>query len=264
MQRPARVPTKADEPRATPRTIIRRVTLPRFEIIYPSVAEARAVAGIIKTKKFLALEGDVDVAVGQQVVLDLEAAGCAASVTLLFRVIGRSKGTLLEWWARRETDTAALDLWIEGLVGPADSGVPATTARPEIVEMCQRALKRNPFDMLGVHWSSDLPTLVAAGKALVEGLKSASEDPLEPRLAALVRQAHATAITSLGRLNTQKGRVQARVTFVPGHQLRHARELLDTQLEMARFRGERQEVARLQEMQRELGCVDEAPIRPRR
>ena len=102
MQRPARVPTQKPEPRVPARVIIRRVTLPRFEVIYPTVVEARAVASVVKQKRFLALAGDVDVAVGNQVVLDLAASGCAAAVTLLFRVIGKRDGTLLEWWARRE------------------------------------------------------------------------------------------------------------------------------------------------------------------
>jgi hypothetical protein len=252
MQRPLRRSTKAPEPRAAPKTIIRRVTLPRFEVIYPSVAQARAVAGIIAQKKFLALDGDLDVAVGNQVVVDLAASGCAAAVTLLFRVIGKSNGTLLEWWARRETDTAALALWIEGLTPSSVTAAPDAD-KNQIVEMCQRALKRNPFDMLGVHWSAELPTLVAAGKALILGLTQASEGELEPKVAALVRQAHKTALGSLSRLNTQQGRVQARQTFVPGHQLRHARELLETQLEMAKVRGDRTEIGRIQEQRRELG-----------
>lgn len=243
--------TSPPKAKAAPKTIIRRVTLPRFEVIYGTVAEARAVANIIKEKKFLALAEELDVAVGNQVVLDLAASGCAAAVTLLFRVIGKRDGSLLEFWARRETDTAALDLWIEGL---SQEGPAATDAGPDVVELCQRALKRNPFDMLGVHWSADADALADAGRELMRHLTEAAKRPQTPRVAALIRQAGQTARASIERLATPEARAQARQTYVPGHQLRHARELLATQLEMARVRQDRREMAKLQKQRRELGC----------
>lgn len=251
MQRPARVPTQKPEPRVPARVIIRRVTLPRFEVIYPTVVEARAVASVVKQKRFLALAGDVDVAVGNQVVLDLAASGCAAAVTLLFRVIGKRDGTLLEWWARRETDTAALDLWIEGLAAGATQA--PDPGRPQIVELCQRALKRNPFDMLAVHWSADAATLATAGRTLLEALDAAGAEALTPKVAALLAQAQRAARDTLARMSSLEGRVQARQTYVPGHQLRHARELLDTQLEVARMRGDRAELLDIQTRRREIG-----------
>lgn len=237
---------------------VTRVTMPRYSVEFPDVATALDMAQGLRRNRIGLLAHRLDEHPGAEVVLDVSVRGLALTVSLLFRVVQPDPDkTVLEWWPRRQTDPALLNLWVETLEehrkADTPQGIHPETLRA-IFDLCRRAMSRNPFTALEVHWSSSPEEIHAAYEALITALKSYKAQPgVNDRARALLDQAIAQAPHAAYRLSTLEGRVKARQTFVPKAQLAHARELLESKLEIARVRGDHGAIYTLRRQLAELG-----------
>jgi len=227
-------------------TQIRRVTLPRWEVDYADPTHAHTDLARLRDRKVLQLDHALPGELGSEVVLDLRVSGVTSEVTLLFRIIQRHAAiTIFELWARRASDPLLLAAFVEAVRahGPTPgAGAAPAPPSPELTRLlatCRRALSRNPFQAVGIHWTAGEAAAddgVAKTRADLEELRASRG--LSPEIHALVTQ----ALTDLPRaaqvLSSLEGRRNARATFVPTDQLQHARELVETKLDVARMRGD--------------------------
>lgn len=246
---------------------IKRVTLPRYEVEYKDRAVALENAQQILQTKALTFPGSITEPAGAQIVLNLSVSGQAFSVSLLFRVImSHPNQTVLEWWARRQTDPAQLELWIESLENgaPSTSSTTAeesqqapldTQALEKIYDLCRRALSKNPFVVLDLHWSSMPGEILRAHGEMVETLMSYRSHPaLTVRTRRLLAQASANLTSVMDHLGSPQGRRDARERFVPRQQRLHAIGLLKSQLEVARMRGNSREARAIAQLLNEISA----------
>ena len=247
---------------STPAMTITRVTLPRYELEYRSAKLALEHANQISKTRILNLEYAFSEPVGQEIVLDLGIREDAHKSTLLFRLIQRLEAsTVVEWWARRNTDPDMLELWIEGLERLAQTG--SATGEHEVApaelqalyELCRRALSGNPFVALGVHWTAGE---AAVQQGYAESVKSvrrfASFPGIGPRAKKLLGRAESSLAEARRNLSIAKERRFLRNRFVQDHQVQQARELAASKLAIARLRNDREEMKRCRDEIRELGA----------
>ena len=240
---------------------LRRVTLPRYDLEYRSREDALADADRIVAERVLDLPASISEAVGSEVVIDLSVEDLTLRATLLFRVIAKPDGrTVLEWWARRRTDPALLDLWLTGLRGdapsPFDGGAataPSAEAesplavspedRQRLLALCRRLMTRNPFTALDLHWT--------AGEREVHDAWCAIRDQLvelrpvveaEPALMQFVEQARRGLDGAVRELKTPGARARTRERYVAAEQIENALLLARQKLSMARVRDEADEM----------------------
>lgn len=252
---------------AAPQSIrrrVERVTLPRYDVFYQSAEEALEDALRIKEERLLTLDLALGVAVGSDVVLDLRAAEVPLQATLLFRVLQEARDrTYLEFWARRQTDGALLQLWLESLrldpdIG-ADSEPRAQLSQTEthrVLELCRRVLARNPFTALGVHWSARPHELQHASQRAEETLRMFLEHSEVPEtIRTLAERALMRLPAVVQQLGTTEDRKLARAKFVTNPQLAIAREMAREKLEFARMRQDSDAIADAAAMIEELAPI---------
>ena len=257
-------PATLPKPRSAMR--IRRITLPRYEVQFCTVEEALLHGRALLGKRVTVLPAGLEEQQGAEVVLDLTIADEIPAVTLLFRIIQSGpEATVLEWWARRQTDPALLDLWLHAVEACRPCAPTSPIEEPgdplplqEILEHCRRALSRNPFTVLGVHWAASPMELSLAAQQLLEALDRylARSADLPPKVQRLLSDARSNARDIMEQLSTQKGRMKARSKFVPTNQLRHGVDLTAEKLEVARFREDEVDGLKLEEELCELDPVN--------
>jgi hypothetical protein len=238
---------------------LRRVTLPRYELEYRDRAHALVDAERIVNERILEVPQSITEAVGSEVVFDLSVEDMTLRATLLFRVIVKPDGrTVLEWWARRSTDPALLDLWLTGLRGEApnpfdtpDSESIGDDARPPVdpndrkrlLALCRRLMTRNPFTALDLHWT--------AGERDVQDAWCTIRDDLvtlrpvveaEPALMQFVEQARRGLDAAVRELKTPEARARTRQRYIAAEQIENALLLARQKLSMARVRSDGDEI----------------------
>lgn len=261
---------------------VTRITVPTFEVLYRDARGALADARGLRRDRAFELGREIDAEAGGEVVLELAVSEFAFSVTLLFRVVGRKPGfTVLEWWARRQTDETLLGLWIEALEatiaapapsrpsqtdstqagsGPGDSSIPATPTLPgraellhEIMETYRRVLSGNPFDVLGIHWTSNGRLAAEAATSIVNELEQkaalARGDDQVLRYLNQTAQRVQRAAAALGELEHRKA---IRHKMVAPKELANARKQAEYLLQLALREGRVDQIERAQAMLSEL------------
>ncbi|MCB9506534.1 MAG: hypothetical protein H6697_02575 [Myxococcales bacterium] len=241
---------------------VTRVTLPAFEVVYRDADGALDDAQSIRTKSAFEVAKDLEEPPGSEVVIELALADAPFSVTLLFRVIGSGEGrTVLEWWARRSTDSRMLELWIDALGPLRTSGQSQDGVSPEIaaaaqsaMELYRRVLSSNPFDVLGIHWT--------AGPLLVEEACASIVAELEQRSAAVhhhdqvvrfLRPCVERVEQAAAALATVDGRIAVRAKMVPAKELGMARKQAEYLLQLAERGGAPEAIRSARELLSELG-----------
>lgn len=262
MEPAKRLPLRAEAVSPRPPAIrLQRIALPRYQVEYAEAAPALEVATRLREKRLLFIEHVIPGDVGGELVLDLALLGEALQVALFFRILRRSEtATALEWIPRRVTDTDLLELWIQA-VEPRTRppSRPTALALPDadlarVLDTCRRALQRNPFTALKVHWTAGEQEIAASAQALLTELSVVqSSAALSPSVAELVRKAIEEVAKLREMVATTEGRRRARATFVPVDQLRNAIELAISKAELARMRGDLVELARAKAEISELG-----------
>lgn len=224
---------------------VQRVTLPRYEIEYTEARQGLEDAKRARQSHVLTLPVPLSEEHGSEVVCDLLLAGLPVATTLLFRIVQKpSPLTVLEWWPRRKTDPDLLDLWIESLELRVHQHAPSmppnipTEELHQLLYTCRTALAHNPFVALGVHWTARGEDVEQAANKIEVTLKQYRARPgLLPRGAELIDAALAHLPQARQSLATLEARQAARARFVPREQLRHARELALTRVELSTLRG---------------------------
>jgi hypothetical protein len=242
---------------------VHRIALPRYQVEYLEAATALAVAGRLREKRVLVIEHVIPGDVGGELVIDLALAGEPLQVALFFRILQRSAtATALEWVPRRVTDTDLLELWLQAVelrIRPTSRpGLRVATISdaelPRVLETCRRALQRNPFTALKVHWTAGEQEIKASAEALLTELTDVQQrSGLSPSVAELVRKALDEVGKTREMVATPEGRRKARSTFVPVDQLRQAIELAISKADLARLRGDLVELSRARAEMTELG-----------
>ncbi|MEP7126130.1 MAG: hypothetical protein ABJE95_34675 [Byssovorax sp.] len=247
----------------TPAFRVQQIALPRYQVEYAEPYPALGVAARLREKRILILEHVIPGDVGGELVLDLALVGEALQVALFFRILKRSStATALEWVARRVTDADLLELWIQAVelrIRPTSR--PAATRMaisdadlPRVLETCRRALQRNPFTALKVHWTAGEQEITASARVLLTELSAVQRcRGLLPSVADLVRRAIEEVAKTREMVSTAEGRRKARATFVPVDQLRQAIELAISKADLARLRGDQGELLRARAELVELG-----------
>jgi hypothetical protein len=262
MEPAKRLPLRAEAVLPVPPVIrVQRIALPRYQVEYADAVAALAVAGKLREKRILIIEHVIPGDVGGELVLDLALMGEPLQVALFFRILRRSDtATALEWIPRRVTDTDLLELWIQAVeLRTRPPSRPTALALPDadlarVLETCRRALQRNPFTALKVHWTAGEQEIAASAQALLTELTAVqSRVSLSPSVAELVRKAIEEVAKMREMVATSDGRRRARATFVPVDQVRHAIELAISKAELARMRGDLVELARAKAEISELG-----------
>jgi hypothetical protein len=261
-----RVSVRAEVAPPEPPTFrVQRMALPRYQVEYIEPVAALAVATRLREKRVLVLEYMIPGDLGGELVIDLALVGEALQVALFFRILRRSAtATALEWLPRRVTDTDLLELWFQAVelrtrppsrVG-AVTQVLADAELPRVLDTCRRALQRNPFTALKVHWTAGEPEIAAAAAVLLTDLTTVQRrGGMSPSVAQLVRKAIDEVAKTREMVGTAEGRRKARGTFVPVDQLRQALELAISKEAMARLRGDAVELARARAELMELGVA---------
>ena len=245
--------------------------MPRYEVEFPNVKDAFDVANTLKTQRTAALMCQIKEHAGTEIVIDMSVSGLAFSVSLLFRIIQSGpQQTIIEWWPRRQTDPALLDLWLDALktqqttqLGTGEDEESAETDKPQhttesvrvLFDLCRRSLSKNPFTALDVHWSSDLEEIKVAYSDLLKALEPFRKSKgLSPKAYQLIGLAKQQAKRSFQEISTPAGRIAARKRFVPSNQLSHARELLSSKIQVAQLRGDTETYHNLRRKLEELGA----------
>ncbi len=257
-----RLPLRVEPPPgATAAFRVQRLALPRYQVEYLEQSVALAIATRLREKRILVLEYVIPGDVGGELVLDLALLGESLQVALFFRILKRSAtATALEWVPRRATDTDLLELWMQAveLRGRPASHLPAVVlSEAELsraLEMCRRALQRNPFTALKVHWTAGEAEISAATESLMSELAAVSNcGGVSSSVTDLVGKAIEAVKVTREMVSTVEGRRRARGTFVPVDQLRQAIELAISKADLARLRGDLPELARARAEMTELG-----------
>jgi hypothetical protein len=242
---------------------VQQIALPRYQVEYVEPVAALAVATRLRDKRVMVLEHVIPGDVGGELVIDLALVGEALQVALFFRILKRSAtATALEWVPRRVTDTDLLELWFHAVelrirpssqVGPCAAMI-TDAELPRVLETCRRALQRNPFTALKVHWTAGEQEISAAVEAMLTELTAVQRrSGMSPSVAELVRKALEEVGKTRDLVATSEGRRKARSTFVPVDQLRQAIELAISKADLARLRGDAPELARARAELTELG-----------
>lgn len=229
---------------STTRRRVERVTLPRYDVAYPSPDDALADALQVRNDAVLIFDEALPVAVGSDVVLDFRAGDLPIQATLLFRVIQHIAGrTLLEFWPRRATDPDVLEIWIEALrleKEAKDAPQVASLAPNELQDLfalCRRMLSTNPFVALDVHWSAPSEDFVVAYTRLDQQLRMYGEHAeLSGRAREFVDRALMRLPMVWEQVGTRESRKLARAKYVTSPQIAIAREMAREKLELARMR----------------------------
>ena len=262
MEPAKRLPLRAEVALPVPPAIrVQRIALPRYQVEYADAMAALGVAVKLREKRVLIIEHVIPGDVGGELVIDLALVGEALQVALFFRILRRSEtATAFEWIPRRATDTDLLELWIQAVeLRTRPPSRPASLAMPDadlarVLETCRRALQRNPFTALKVHWTAGEAEIAASAATLLTELNAVqSNATLSPSVAELVRKAIEEVAKMREMVGTAEGRRRARATFVPVDQVRHAIELAISKAELARMRGDLVELARAKAEISELG-----------
>ncbi len=89
---------------------------------------------------------------------------------------------------------------------------------------------------------------------MVRSLQTHKQKPgLSPRTYQLLKTALQQAPQATRLLSTRKGRIDARKMFVPINQLKHARELVESKIQVAALRSDEDEIHVLRLEMAELG-----------
>lgn len=245
---------------------VSRITTPAFEVVYRDRAGAREHGEILQRERVVRLDRPLDEPPGTEVVLELTVADSPFSVTLLFRVVaGGPQHTVLEWWARRQTDPELLALWIQSLdatsASPTDvtsgSAPEASASRAErvqsAIELYRRTLASNPFDVLGVHWTADASVIAQAESALLTDMEAklaacGNDAAIARYLDPSVERVRAAAAA----LKTLDGRRRQRAKVVPERERAAALQQARYLLQVAERSGREESVTRARAMVDEL------------
>ena len=226
---------------------VTRVTLPTFEVVYRLAEGAYQDAQSIRKNNAFELDRELGEEPGVELVLELSLAGIHFSVSLLFRVISAGGGkTQLEWWARRNTDTKLLALWLEslephrahgGVAHPALDDVRAAAVH-EAMEIYRRMLSTNPFDVLGLHWTSSERLVAEASKSVLHDLDNrlAATDA-DPQVGRYLGPCKERVAQASQILSTIEGRRAVRAKMVPAKDLANARKQAEYILQLAQRDG---------------------------
>lgn len=261
---PATVSHEADTPPPTSKILsVTRITLPAFEVLYRDANGAYDDGQRLRKHRAFELEREVDEEPGAEVVLEIGVADFPFSVTLLFRIVGRKPGrTALEWWARRQTDPKLLDLWLEAIESfrnytSAPPDQTPDTSRAEllqsIIETYRRVLSSNPFDVLGLHWTSGGRLVGEAAGAIRSDLESKvvlarGDEQMLRYLNLSVERVNRAAEA----LSTVEGRRDVRSKMVPAKELGNARKQAEFLVQMAERDGKPDAIANARAMLQEL------------
>ena len=220
-----------------------RITLPHYEITYPSPTRALVDAKTVLREHRLVVPRAFPEAVQDSIVIDFAVDALVFTTTLLFRLeaVAPTHSTF-SWWARRKTDTDLLNLWIRTLETELDAVTPKTIPKKElrtILSVCRRTLSRNPFEALNVHWSAGPAVVAEAARTTMEELvKYRGLEQLHTDTKMLL----ARSITNISEISDQLTSIHERRVirqrFVPRNQLDHARQLARDKLGIAKMRGE--------------------------
>lgn len=239
---------------------VTRVTLPSFEVVYRDRAGALEHGQILLKDSAIRIDWNIDERDGTEVVLELSVVELPFSVTLLFRIVGSGPGhTLLEWWARRQTDPQLLELWISALQaseptqqGTVVNGVTSEDVQ-EAMEIYRRVLASSPFDILGLHWTADAILVEEARSTLLDDfaqrLASCGQDESVARylLPSAERVEMAAKI-----LSSLEGRRRVREQIVPEKERGNAHHQAQFLLQMAERNGQPAAANRARAMLNEL------------
>lgn len=241
---------------------VTRVTLPTFEVVYRDAEGAYADAQTIRKNSAFELDRDLEEPPGSELVLELTLAEFHFTITLLFRVIGSGGGkTALEWWARRNTDPKLLDLWIESLESHRTQGrmgqqAPETdraAAVHEAMEIYRRMLSSNPFDVLGVHWTSSSELVAEAKRSVLSDLDTRLSAPTsDEQVVRYLVPCKERVTQACDVLSSLDGRRAVRAKMVPPRELENARKQAEYILQLANRDGQASAILNAQSMLAEV------------
>ncbi len=243
MARPGRAKPTAEKGPQSRVLSVTRVTLPTFEVVYRDADGAYEDAQAIRKNSAFELERDLHEPPGTELVLELSYAEFHFSVTLLFRVINSGGGkTALEWWGRRSTDSKLLDLWLESLEPrrkqrrpdePSVDEVRAAAAH-EAMEIYRRMLSSNPFDVLGLHWTSNAELVLEATTSVVRDLdRRLAATEADEQVSRYLIPCKGRVEQANGILSSLEGRRAVRAKMVPPRELENARKQAEYILQLA-------------------------------
>ena len=128
-----------------------------------------------------------------------------------------------------------------------------TVERDDILSLCRRLMQHNPFAALGIHWTAIPSEQKDAADSAKRALATAAEKCFgDEKLRVFIEKATREIETAFKQLRTVKQRRTIRERFVPREQLESSIELAKHQLEMANFRGQKEELPRLTQLIDEL------------
>jgi hypothetical protein len=226
---------------------VTRVTLPTFEVVYRDAEGAYEDAQTIRKNNAFEFDRDLQEPAGAELVLELSFAEVHFSITLLFRVIGSGGGkTALEWWARRNTDSKLLALWLESLEPHRKQGQQDSPALDEVratgvleaMEIYRRMLSANPFDVLGLHWTSNAELVAEATRSVLRDLENrlqATEADEQVTLYLVPCRKRVNQAAEI--LAPLEGRRAVRLKMVPPRELENARKQAEHILQLANRGG---------------------------
>ena len=226
---------------------VTRVTLPTFEVVYRVAEGAYQDAQSIRKNNAFELDRELGEEPGVELVLELSLAEIHFSVSLLFRVISGGGGrTQLEWWARRNTDSKLLALWLESLEphrrqGEFDHSVlneVRAAAISEAMEIYRRVLSTNPFDVLGLHWTSNEALVKEATSSVLNDLNNRlAVTDVDPQVARYLEPCSDRVTQASEILGSIEGRRAVRSKMVSSRELENARKQAEYILKLADRKG---------------------------
>lgn len=225
---------------------VKRVTLPRYEVLFSRGADALDVAREIKVSKLFQIDHEFPESLGQEIVLDMCLNEATATATLLFRVIQRlGTETVLEWWPRRKTDPELLEMWIEWLDennAQAEGYSNYSLAPSEIfglLELCRRSLAANPFVALNLHWGASEKEVKQAHQTILASLLMfKNTQGAGQRAEEMLTRAREAFQEACDKLSSQAGRMEERERYIADHTIAHAVELSRSKMHIAKMRGD--------------------------
>ena len=224
-----------------------RITLPHYEITYPSVNRALVDAKIILKEQRLVVPRAFPEKVQDSIVIDLTVQNLAFTTTLLFRLdaVVPTHSTF-SWWARRKTDTDLLRLWIRTLESELQTTSKTALSKRELrvlLSLCRRTLSRNPFEALNIHWSANGSKIQKAIRETKEQLvKYKKTGQLDTDTRTLLDRSLLNISELTDQLSSIHMRRLLRKRFVPKGQLNHARQLAREKLVIAKMRTVRKDI----------------------
>jgi len=229
---------------------ISRVTLPRYDFVYATPEAALSDGLQIRRTRQLIVEYPFPIPEGAEFVLDFCTEGIGIGLTLLFKMkLMESTLCELEWWERRQTDGASLDIWIDALrhhLGHAkqdDQGDLSASEHLDLLQLCRRLMSKNPFTALAVEWTWGQEKVLDQCDAVLQRLGFFIDKVKEgTRIAGFLQEAIARYPDLRKQVASHEARNVARSTFVPSAQINQAIELARHRKEVAEMRGDMREV----------------------